>query len=70
MAEKMLAQPLEFRVDMRGGLMEQPQRAKLMRGDKNATRVSVMLYDGENFCFSKNYLIHTNQTIEKSGYKK
>lgn len=47
MAEKMLAQPLEFRVDMRGGLMEQPQRAKLMRGDKNATRVSVMLYDGE-----------------------
>ena len=47
MAEKMLALPLEFKVDMRGSLMEQPQRGKLMRGDKNATRVDVMLYDGE-----------------------
>lgn len=41
-----VAQPLRFRVDMRGGLYEQPQRAILMKGDKNAAEVIVELYDG------------------------
>lgn len=39
MAGFTLAQPMMFRVDMRAGLMEQPQRAVLMRGDKLANRV-------------------------------
>lgn len=40
-----IAQEMRFPVDLRGGLMEQPQRGKLMRGDKNAAVVIVQLYE-------------------------
>lgn len=42
-----IAQEMRFPIDLRGGLMEQPQRGKLMRGDKNAAVVIAQLYDGE-----------------------
>lgn len=42
-----IAQEMRFPVDLRGGLTEQPQRGKLMRGDKNAAVVIAELYDGE-----------------------
>ena len=42
-----IAQEMRFPIDLRGGLMEQPQRGKLMRGDKNAAVVIAELYDGE-----------------------
>lgn len=42
-----IAQEMRFPVDLRGGLMEQPQRGKLMRGDKNAAVVIVQLYEDQ-----------------------
>ena len=47
MSMESIAQEMRFSVDLRGGLMEQPQRGKLMRGDKNAAVVIAELYDGE-----------------------
>lgn len=41
-----IAQPMRFRVDLQSGLIEQPQRSVLMRGDKNANRIVVELTDG------------------------
>lgn len=42
-----IAQEMRFPIDLRGGLMEQPQRGKLMCGDKNAAVVIAELYDGD-----------------------
>lgn len=42
-----ITQGMKFTIDVKSGLAEMPQRAVLMKGDKNANRVSMALYDGE-----------------------
>lgn len=42
-----IIQPMRFSVDVENGLTEQPQRHSLMKGDKNANRVILALYDGK-----------------------
>lgn len=42
-----ITQGMKFTIDVKSGLVEMPQRAVLMKGDKNANRVSMVLYDGE-----------------------
>lgn len=46
MAELNIAQPMRFRVDVKTGLVEQPQRESLMKGDKKANRIIVELVNG------------------------
>ena len=47
MAELMIAQPMKFRVDIKTGLVERPQRESLMRGDKKANRIIAELFAGD-----------------------
>lgn len=42
-----IAQGMRFPIDVKNGLTEMPQRAVLMKGDKEANRVTMALYDGE-----------------------
>lgn len=42
-----ITQGMKFTIDVKSGLVEMPQRAVLMKGDKNANRVSMALVDGE-----------------------
>ena len=42
-----IVQGMRFPVDVKSGLAEQPQRAVLMKGDKDANRVTLVLKDGE-----------------------
>lgn len=42
-----IVQGMRFPVDVKSGLVEQPQRAVLMKGDKDANRVTLVLKDGE-----------------------
>ncbi len=46
MAEINIAQPMRFRVDVKTGLVEQPQRGGLMKGDRKANRIIVELVNG------------------------
>lgn len=42
-----IAQAMRYQIDVKNGLVEQPQRAVLMKGDKDANRVTLVLKDGE-----------------------
>lgn len=45
-----IAQPMRFKVDVRNGLVEQPQRESLMKGDKKANRIiAELMYGSETF---------------------
>lgn len=50
MADLIISQPMTFKVDLRNGLVEQPQRESLMRGDKSANRIiAELMYGSETF---------------------
>ncbi len=46
MTEISLRQPLRYTIDLSAGLVQQPMRGQLMKGDKKANRVIVHLTDG------------------------
>ena len=46
MTEISLRQPLRYTIDLGAGLVQQPMRSQLMKGDKKANRVIVHLTDG------------------------
>lgn len=46
MTEISLRQPLRYTIDLGAGLVQQPMRGQLMKGDKKANRVIVHLTDG------------------------
>ena len=46
MTEISLRQPLRYTIDLSAGLVQQPMRSQLMKGDKKANRVIVHLTDG------------------------
>lgn len=46
MAELNIAQPMRFRVDVKTGLVEQPLRESLMKGDKKANRIIAEIVNG------------------------
>lgn len=46
MTEITLRQPLRYTIDLSAGLVQQPMRSQLMKGDKKANRVIVHLTDG------------------------
>lgn len=41
-----IRQPMLFKIDVKSGLVEMPQRAVLMKGDKNANTVTAEIVDG------------------------
>lgn len=46
MTMEQLQQPLFFEVDVKEGLVQQPLRTRLMKGDKKANRIVVLIKDG------------------------
>ncbi|MBE5800056.1 MAG: SGNH/GDSL hydrolase family protein [Clostridiales bacterium] len=42
-----IRQPMIFKIDVKSGLVEMPQRAVLMKGDKNANTVTAEIVDGD-----------------------
>ena len=54
---------MRFKVDVKNGLTEQPQRAYLMKGDENANRVIVQMIDGNQDVDITGALVKATMTL-------